>query len=282
MRRALTFVLICATSCTTEPIGENPDTANSGEPESPSIESSVANVRRLPLATAEVGSTKIAVELVADATYHFPFILHPLGGTTVASTRNRIARLTENGTDLQWSSADISNELPPGQYGGIEVELIGGTWPTHVVGVLADTRPRMKSVRRYVRWSADAWQPWQAAPAAGGVYLAFTAWGDKGLLGLQHVDRWSGRSKTFDPSIDVFPKGRGPQVPRGYIPVTLTASATGHVYAIASELDDHRARLITWGPDGGAALQVLDLPEVAGLTPRAGDVRVVEDRGVSG
>ena len=257
-----------------------PEPVGTSEPSSAG--STTTELQRIPPANAEARAEKVVVELVAHATDNFPFTFHPSGGTTVVSTHNRIAPLSERGPQLQWSSVDISDARPPGMYGGMHVELIGGTWPTHVVGVLADIRPRVESVRKYVRWTANAWKPWDAAPAAGGVYVAFASWGERGTLGLQHVDMWSGGDKAFDPRIDVFPKGRGPQIPNGFIPVTLTTSATGHVYAIASELDNHEARLIIWGPEGGAALQTLDLPEVAGRTPNAGDVRVVEDRAGAG
>lgn len=253
-----------------------------GTPKPSSADSITTELKRIMPAEAEVRAEKVVVELVAHATDHFPFTLHPSGGTIVVSTHNRIAPLSERGPQLQWSSVDISDVTPPGTYGGMHVELVGGSWPTNVVGVLADIRPRVESVRKYVRWTANAWKPWDAAPAAGGVYVAFASWGDRGTLGLQHVDSWSGGNNAFDPRIDVFPKGRAPQIPGGFIPVTLTTSATGHVYAIAAELDNHQARLIIWGPDGGAALETLELPEVAGRTPNAGDVRVVEDRAGAG
>ncbi|MEM6995716.1 MAG: hypothetical protein AAF721_34725 [Myxococcota bacterium] len=219
----------------------------------------------------------LAVTLAADATLSYPFVFHALGDTTVVSTRNRVAPLFVEHTRLQWSAADISDALPEGHYGGMQFERVGGAWPRHVVGVLADSRPRSATVRKYVRWSGKTWNAWKAAPADRGIYVAFALRSDGRVLGLQHGDMWSGRIEDFEPRIDVFPAGEAPKVPAGYVPVSLATDSRGFLFAIASERDDHRARLLAWGPGGGDAA-VVDLPEVAGFAPRAGDVRVIAGR----
>ncbi len=283
------FAVVCATSCvpssgkvsgdSTPAKSDSPASLSAHEaipaaeapPEDVAPQPSTSAVQRLQAASPEA----ITVTLAADATMNFPFLFHALGGDTLVSSRNRIAHLSADRSKPDWSQADISDALPPGHYGGMQVELVGGRWPKHVVAVLADRRPRMDSVRKYFQRSGRGWAPWNMKPADHGVYVAFAPWGSDSSVGLQHVDMWSGNAKGFEPRIDVFPSGARPVVPEGYIPVSLATAGDGRLYAVASGPDDHRARLLVWGPGGGERESMSPLPEIAGHAPRAGDVRVL-------
>lgn len=231
--------------------------------------------------------TSVRLTTVETTSFEAPMKLHTLDEAALVSRGRSVAELGGRSHPLVWSEIPWSEAPPPDAwYGGGQVDSIGGSWPDHTFAMLSDVRPRVAALRHAARWNAKRWVEWDRRPATGGLFIAIVPWAG-GVLALQHLDMWS-RSEE-PPAAEIIALGQPTPasftVPDGMRPVSLWASATGDVYAVAARSEDETsssfatfdgpAYVLRWPVGGRGAHASYELPALEGLRPQANDVRML-------